>query len=78
MLNCANIFYSNLYKEEEISDFHLQDIISKIKTKQIPDDIHSNLDCEITANEVRTAIFQKNKNKSPGQDGLTIEFYQTF
>ena len=61
MLNCANIFYSNLYKEEEISDFHLQDIISKIKTKQIPDDIHSNLDCEITANEVRTAIFQMKK-----------------
>ena len=78
MLNCANICYSNLYKEEEISDFHLQHIISKIKTKLIPDDIHSNLDCEITVNEVRTAIFQMNKNKSPGQDGLTVEFYQTF
>jgi mannosylglycoprotein endo-beta-mannosidase len=78
MLNCANEFYSNLYKAEEISPFHLEGIISKIETKQIPEEIQSNLDCEITADEVRKAIFQMNKNKSPGQDGLTVEFYQTY
>ena len=43
-------------------------------------DLHSNqiLRNYITAAEVREAIFNLNKDKSPGQDGITSEFYQKF
>ena len=78
MLDHANDFYSDLYKEEDISDDHLNDIISKISRKQIPHDIHCNLEKAITADKVKLALFQMKTNKSPGLDGLTNEFFQTF
>ena len=31
-----------------------------------------------TAKEIATAVLQLNNNKSPGPDGLPIEFYKTF
>ena len=36
------------------------------------------LDGFITCDEIRTAILDLNKNKSPGEDGLTPEFYIKF
>ena len=36
------------------------------------------VDLFITCDEVRTAILDLNKNKSPGDDGLTPEFYIKF
>ena len=32
----------------------------------------------VESDEIREVIFNLNKDKSPGQDGLTSEFYQTF
>ena len=32
----------------------------------------------ISANELKTAISDMENNKSPGEDGLTAEFYKTF
>ena len=78
LLDCANSFYSNLYKSEEISDSHLKDIVSNINNKDIYDDIYSNLEDDITDEEIKIGLFEMNKSKSPGYDGLTVEFYQTF
>ena len=39
MLDYANNFYSDLYKAEDISTEHLNDITSKIEKKHIPDNI---------------------------------------
>ena len=41
-------------------------------------DNFANLTDPITAEEVRKIIMDSPKNKSPGMDGLTHEFYQTF
>lgn len=78
LMTYLNAFYGNLYKSEEISKFHLDKIVSSIETKEIPEDKYNNLEKEITEEEVKVALFQMNKNKSPGLDGLTVEFYQTF
>ena len=39
---------------------------------------YCDLERDITAYEVKVALFQMKKNKSPGLDGLTVEFYQTY
>ena len=78
MLNIANDFYSNLYNSENLSKNHLDKIASNIKSKTIPDSILKDLERQISEEEIKNALFQMNKNKSPGIDGLTVEFYQAF
>ena len=36
------------------------------------------LEKRFTMKEIKEAVFQMRKNKSPGPDGLPIEFYQVF
>ena len=36
------------------------------------------LDQELTISELQTAIFEMKLNKTPGLDGLPVEFYRTF
>jgi hypothetical protein len=46
---------------------------SKLKQQDI-----NHLNRSITENTIEAAIKSLPKNKSPGPDGLTAEFYQTF
>ena len=48
--------------------------INTALTQQQKDD----LDRLISLEELRVALFDANKNKTPGYDGLPYEFYQTF
>ena len=37
-----------------------------------------NLDAPLTVEELKNAVFQMTKGKSPGLDGIPVEFYQEF
>ena len=77
-MKLVNGFYSNLYTAEEIPVCDLNEIVSKIETKDVTNQISEDLDSDLSNDEVKFALFQMNKNKSPGLDGLTVEFYQSF
>ncbi len=62
MLGLVKSFYSDLYS-------------AKVESRGIPDDICEDLENDISKDEVRVALSQMNTNKSPGLDGLTVEFY---
>ena len=47
-------------------------------TRTLSDNDRDECEGEITLDEVRSAIKSFNNDKSPGCDGLTAEFYQTF
>ena len=47
-------------------------------TRTLSDSDRDECEGEITLDEVRSAIKYFNNDKSPGCDGLTAEFYQTF
>ena len=46
--------------------------------KKITHEDNENLTKTITLAELKTALFQMENGKSPGIDGLPIEFYKTF
>ena len=75
ILNLAQSFYSKLYQKDEISipeqNFLLGLINAGISNKQKED-----LEIEIKGEEIESAICSMAKGKSPGPDGLSIEFYQ--
>ena len=56
---------------EEFSDFFNVDF-------QLPEEMASTCEGEITLAECTRALSMIQNNKSPGSDGLTTEFYQAF
>ena len=77
ILAATYAFYSHLYSPKTTSN-NLQNIfLSHLDNKLSPD---QTLSCEgpISLSELDTALSQLNANKSPGLDGLPVEFYTTF
>ena len=79
ILEIEKEFYENLYKStypnnEDIKQYISDTIIDhKLSEKEgVP------LGGELTLEECTDAVFKMKLNKSPGMDGLSVEFYQTF
>lgn len=68
-------YYENLYKRKKLNRQKQQEIL-QLLTNKIPD--CNNLDCPIQEKEIKKAIRDMTPEKSPGCDGLTIEFYKNF
>ena len=71
-------YYQQLYANkmdnlEEMDKFLKKCIFSKLNQEEI-----ENLNRPITSTEMETVIKNLPANKSPGPDGFTAEFYQTF
>ena len=78
ILNEERNFFKELYSSrsmdpnsEEFSDFFNVDF-------QLPEEIASACEGEITLAECTKALSMMQNNKSPGSDGLTTEFYRAF
>ncbi len=71
-------FYDELYKSKSIDEIRLKQYMKKCKTKKLSEDEKQTCERDITIEEVYQAIDNLKQNKSPGLDGLTPEFYQTF
>ena len=73
-------FYEKLYKgksESGVSEGMQNIFLSKLDKKLTPKRAQM-LEGDITEAETKSVIFEMEKNKSPGLDGIPIEFYQTF
>ena len=72
-------FYTNLYKKQHVPDRLLKQYMDKVEIPRKLTTIEKTI-CEkhITQIELRNTIKSLKKNKSPGIDGLTYEFYQIF
>jgi hypothetical protein len=69
----SNLYPSKLENQEGIDKF----LVTYYPPKLNQEDI-SNLNRCITSNEIETIIKNLPRKKSPGPDGFTPEFYQTF
>ena len=70
-------FYKKLYSCVEIEEEKMFQLLDSVD-KHIEKDDYDICDASITYEEIAKAIGQMSKNKSPGSDGLTVEFYCCF
>lgn len=72
----AVLFYSELYKSEHTEEGEL-DSSFYMGLPKVPDKINSWLERPLSASELHVALRSMDSGKSPGIDGLPIEFYKT-
>ena len=79
------VFYRKIYTSKinaNIDNHALEqkfnDFIKDLNIPQLNDEEQSILDKELTINELKEALTSFADNKSPGEDGFTKEFFQTF
>ena len=70
-------FYKNLYQDQP-TDLESQEHIINNVTRTLSPDESDSCERNISASELKSALFSMKSNKSPGQDGLTTEFYKYF
>ena len=63
ILNEIQLFYANL---------------STVNTSKLTDEQRDSIDKQLTMSECFSALKTFKKNKTPGNDGLTVEFYLAF
>ena len=77
MIEIATNFYTNLYTPNKVNTKTQDKLLKNVKTK-LTTDQKDQLDALITEEEIKTAIFQMLSGKSPGIDGVPVEFYKEF
>ena len=78
-LAVAKSFYKDLYKSNASNDDDIEKYFESMTEENSFTEIDSSL-CEglVTIEECTLAVNKMKHNKSPGLDGITVEFYQTF
>ena len=79
ILSTARGFYSQLYTSQASADADVDSFLESVKPENILSDTDRDL-CEgiFKIEECTCAVNNMKKNKSPGLDGISIEFYQHF
>ena len=73
-------FYSKLYDKDSynLGENSISRFLDKTNTKKLSNDQKEALDKKLTRSELYQALKTFQRNKTPGNDGLTVEFYLTF
>ena len=77
IMKISTKFYEHLYTPSKVNTKTQEKLLRNIK-KKISKEEREKLDAPITINEVKTSVFQMQSGKSPGLDGIPVEFYQVF
>ncbi len=70
-------FYKELFKKEGVKQECVEEVLNTVSAR-LSESEKNICERDIGIEEIKEAIKQTKKNKSPGSDGLTHEFYQTF
>ena len=74
-----SFFYESLFKENlSFSERNLKKYLDNISIPLLSEEKKNSCEGEITEEEILKALKSMKNNKSPGNDGISKEFYQTF
>ena len=73
-------FYSKLYSSQnsQVNDPRFNQLFTKDMIKTLNDEQKESCEGLLTVKECKETLNDFSKNKSPGTDGLTVEFYSVF
>lgn len=77
IMETIRIFYQQLYRCETVDMDSQHRLINNLDRK-ISHQMRMTCEGPVTTDELQHALKKMNLKKSPGPDGITIEFYQTF
>lgn len=77
MMEAHETFYSDLFSSENIDLPSQEDLFSHILAR-LSESERTSCEGPLTLAEASIALDRSNRNKSPGADGLTVEFYSHF
>ena len=77
LLRITHNYYTQLYKQTTTDSQIQNQLLQKIHTQATPQQ-NAALNAPITLSELTNAIEQLPREKTPGRDGIPIEFYQHF
>ncbi len=79
ILKLAKTYYAELHNDKSFSDEEVDDFFNSVIPENQLDD-YSKQQCEglFSIDECFNAVTKIKKNKSPGLDGISIEFYEKF
>ena len=70
-------FYRNLYRERACDHQSQDELINNI-TRTLSQSDAQFCDVQLSSSDLKNALFSMESNKSPGNDGLTVEFFKMF
>ena len=74
ILQLQKLFYEDLYQEDKEVSFNMENKYGIT----VPDQIRENQEKQIMLEDLQSAIKTMNNNKTPGEDGLPVDFYKVF
>lgn len=77
MKEIAVDFYTDLFSRKKINDKMTKKLLNNVTKKLTPGEKNS-MDREITLEELEKAVMKLQRGKSPGPDGIPVDFYQRF
>ena len=78
ILNELELFYSTLYSDNNGRSSQSSFLNDSVEIPKLSEELRSACEGQITHNECYSVLQSFQKNKTPGNDGLTIEFYTAF
>ena len=71
-------FYSNLYHEKPSNEILMDSFVEMVSIPKLTKAQKKKCEEKLTVNERYNSLRSFQKNKTPGNDGLTLEFYLVF
>ena len=79
ILDDIGLYYKNLFKNNNKTTIDsTKTFLQQLETPRLTEPDRNSLSSEITIDELYTTLLEMADNKSPGNDGLTCEFYKQF